>query len=85
MQRILHNVLAVVVFLTLPGLIITFQVIILSQFAFLGISGLLIIIITLVSMLLSILKNGLNGVTELLFINGIGIWIILATIFTFLN
>ena len=85
MQRFLHNVLAVVVFLTLPGLIITFQVIILPEFFFLGISGLAIILITVVSVLLAILKNGLNGVTELLFINGISIWIILATILTFLN
>lgn len=58
MQRFLHNVLAVVVFLTLPGLIITFQVIILPDFIFLGISGLIIIAITLLSVILAILKTG---------------------------
>ena len=85
LQRFLHNVLAVVVFLTLPGLIITFQVIILPDIFFLGVTGLVIILITLVSVIFAILKNGLNGVTELLFINGISIWIIVATILTFLN
>lgn len=85
LQRFLHNVLAVVVFLTLPGLIITFQVIVFPEFTFLGISGLAMILITVLSVLLSIFKNGINGVTELLFINGISIWIILVTLLTFLN
>ncbi len=70
-QRILHNLLAVVVFLSLPALITTFQVAIFPEMKFLGISGLIIIGITVISVFLSILKNGINGATELLFINGI--------------
>ncbi|MDD2527444.1 MAG: hypothetical protein PHT26_05390 [Lentimicrobiaceae bacterium] len=60
LQRFLHNVLAVIVFLTLPALIITFQVIILQDFIFLGISGLIIIAINLLSVLLAIFKKRLE-------------------------
>lgn len=72
LQRILHNLLAVVVFLSLPDLIITFQAIIIPEIKFLSISGMGIIGITVIAVVLSILKNGINGATELLFINGIG-------------
>ncbi|MDN6279705.1 MAG: hypothetical protein L0J45_01730 [Psychroflexus sp.] len=84
-QRILHNLLSVVVFLSLPALIITFQVIIMPEMKFLGISGMVIIGITVFSVVLSILKNGINGATELLFINGISLWTILVTIVTFVS
>lgn len=85
LQRFLHNVLAVVVFLSLPALIITFQVIIIPEIKFLGISGLAIIGVTIFAVILSILKNGVNGATELLFINGIGLWTIFVTIVTFVS
>ena len=85
LQRILHNLLAVVVFLSLPALIITFQIIILSESMFLGISGLAIIGIIVFLVVLSIFKNGVNGTTELLFINGISLWTIFVTMTTFLS
>lgn len=84
-QRILHNLLAIVVFLSLPALIIIFQVAIIPDMKFLGISGLVIIGLTVLSVFLSILKNGINGATELLFINGISFWTIFVTIVTFLS
>lgn len=83
LQRTLHNLLAVVVFLSLPALIITFQIVILPESMFLGIFGLAIITVFLVA--LSILKNGVNGATELLFINGISLWTIFVTMTTFLS
>lgn len=85
LQRFLHNLLAVVVFLSLPALIITFQALIIPDFQFLGISGMVIIGITVLTVVLSILKNGVNGATELLFINGIGFWTIYITIVTFVS
>lgn len=85
LQRFLHNLLAVVVFLSLPALIITFQALIIPEFQFLGISGMVIIGITVLTVVLSILKNGVNGATELLFINGIGFWTIFVTIVTFVS
>lgn len=84
-QRILHNLLAVLVFLSLPILIITFQIAVLPESIFLGISGLIIIGITVLLVAFSILKNGVNGATELLFINGISVWTIFVTMITFLS
>lgn len=85
LQRALHNILSVVVFLSLPALIITFQISILPEIKFLGISGLTIIAITILLTVFSILKNGINGATELLFINGICLWTIYVTIITILS
>lgn len=85
LQRILHNLLAIVVFLSLPALIITFQIIILSESMFLGISGLAIIGVIVFLVVISIFKNGVNGATELLFINGISLWTIFVTMTTFLS
>ncbi len=85
LERILHNLLAVVVFLSLPALIITFQVAILPELKFLGISGLVLIGGTVLSVAFSMLKNGINGVSELLFINGISLWTVFVTMVTFLN
>lgn len=85
LQRFLHNLLAIVVFLSLPGLIITFQVSVLPEFKFLGISGLILIGLTVVSVALSMIKNGVNGASELVFINGISFWTVYVTIITFLN
>ena len=77
--------LAIVVFLSLPALIITFQALIIPEAQFLGISGMVIIGLTVLTVVLSILKNGVNGATELLFINGIGFWTIFVTIVTFVS
>lgn len=84
-QRILHNLLSVVVFLSLPALIVTFQIIIMSEMKFLGVSGMIIIGITVLFVVLSILKNGINGATELLFINGVSLWTIFVTMVTFIS
>src|SRR5699024_12596929 len=85
LQRTLHNLLAVVVFLSLPALIITFQIVILPESMFLGIFGLAIIGITVLLVALSILKNGVNGASDLLFINGVSLWTIFVTITTYLS
>lgn len=85
LQRLIHNLLAVVVFISLAVLIIIFQVVILPVNELLGITGMVIIGATVLSVVLSILKKGINGITELLFISGISLWTILVTIFTFLS
>ncbi|QFZ53565.1 hypothetical protein FEZ18_01440 [Oceanihabitans sp. IOP_32] len=87
LQRLLHNVLAVVVFLSLPALIITFQAILIAipEMQFLGLSGMAIIVLTVIAVGLSILKNGVNGATELLFINGVGLWTLFVTAVTFVS
>jgi len=85
LQRIVHNLLAVVVFLSLPTLVILFQTAILPELWFLGISGLVIIGGTIVVTGISVIKNGVNGVTEMLFINGVSIWSIYVTVNTFIR
>ncbi|MDD2584747.1 MAG: hypothetical protein PHE99_07400 [Bacteroidales bacterium] len=85
LQRFMHNVLAVLVFIALPSLIITFQSTLLPKVMFLGVSGMIIIGLTIIAVALSILKNGITGATELLFINGISLWTIFVTIVTFLS
>ena len=85
LQRILHNLLAVYVFILLPSLIVTFQVAILQNLWFLGISGLIIIGVVVLLTLLSIIRNGVNGFAEILFINAISIWSIFVTVLTFIR
>lgn len=85
LQRFLHNLLAVVVFLSLPTLVVTFQISIITEFKILGISGLILIGLTVFSVALSMLKNGITGASELLFINGISLWTVYVTIITFLS
>lgn len=85
LQRLLHNLLAVIVFITLPILIVLFQVAVLPDLHFLGISGLIIIGCVVLVILISIIKNGINGVTEMLFINGISIWSIFISILTLIK
>lgn len=84
-QRLTHNLLAGVVFLTLPALVIMFQTALLPDMHFLGVSGLIIIGGTVLVTLASVLRNGVTGVTEMLFINGISIWSIFITILTFVR
>ncbi|MFB6319548.1 hypothetical protein [Saccharicrinis sp. FJH54] len=81
-QRFFHNVFAVLVFLTLSVMIITFQVAVWPDNYFLGLSGLIIVSVILIMVIISMILNGINGVTEILFINGISIWSIFTTIIT---
>ncbi|HDR52494.1 MAG TPA: hypothetical protein ENN90_12895 [Mariniphaga anaerophila] len=85
LQRILHNLLAVFVFLSLPTLVILFQTAILPELWFLGVSGLIIIGATILITGISVIKNGVNGVTEMLFINGVSIWSIFVTTLTLIS
>ncbi len=84
LQRMLHNLLAILVFLLLPSLIILFQAAVLPDEPFLGISGLIIAGLFIIVTLISILFNGINGLTEMLFINGISIWCIWVATITIL-
>ncbi|MFA6334222.1 MAG: hypothetical protein WCX48_01535 [Bacteroidales bacterium] len=84
-QRLMHNLLAVVVFLVLPTLIVIFQITVLPKEQFLGVLGLIIIGITVLLTIFSIIKNGITGFTEIIFINGISVWSIVVTIITFLS
>ena len=84
-QRLIHNFLAINVFLTLPALIIMFQTAILPTMYFFGVSGLIIAGIVIIITGVSILIKGVNGVTEIIFINGISIWSIYATIMTLIR
>ncbi|HPR32136.1 MAG TPA: hypothetical protein PLK12_08570 [Prolixibacteraceae bacterium] len=85
LQRLLHNIFGGVVFLFLPLLIIFFQARVIEPYPFMGITGLMIISITVVLTAISFLKNGLTGVSELLFINGVSTWTIFITILTLLR
>jgi hypothetical protein len=85
LQRIIHNLLAVIVFLSLPTLIILFQTAILPELWCLGVTGLVIIGGTVLFTAFSLTKTGINGITEMLFINGISIWSIFVTIMTFIR
>jgi Zn-dependent membrane protease YugP len=85
LQRLLHNILAGVVFLALPTLIVLFQLSIMPGIQFLGISGLTLIAGVVLVTLTSIILNGLNGITELFFINGVSIWSIFVTMDTFIR
>ncbi|MEO9003816.1 MAG: hypothetical protein ABI288_03720 [Ginsengibacter sp.] len=85
LQRFLHNLLAVVVFLSLPTLVVTFQISIITEFKILGISGLILIGLTVFSVALSMLKNGITGASVLLLIYGISLWTVYVTIITFLS
>ncbi len=84
LQRLLHNIFGGVVFVTLPLLIFFFQASILLQYKFMGITGLVMIVILVIMVGYSFLKNGLTGTSEILFINGISIWTIFVTIVTLL-
>lgn len=81
--RLGHNILAVVVFLSLPLLILTFQLHIIENYKFIGIGGFIIAGLIIVLTLISVIKQGINGITELIFIFGISIWSIFVTVCTF--
>lgn len=84
-QRFIHNILAIIVFITLPVLIIMFQTAIMDNLYFMGISGLAIISVVIILTFLFTITKGINGVTEIIFINGISIWSIYVTILTFIK
>ncbi len=84
-QRILHNVLAGLVFISLPILIVNFQLALYYDLLFQGLIGLIIIGITILSTAWFIMKQGVNGFAEIIFINGISIWSIFTTIITILR
>lgn len=81
-QRIFHNLFAALVFLSLPTLIILFEIALMPQHKAFSIVGLIIIGIVSILTVWSIVKNGLNGFSELIFINGISIWSIFTTVIT---
>ncbi|MFV0591269.1 MAG: DUF998 domain-containing protein [Draconibacterium sp.] len=85
LERIMHNLLAVVVFVSVPTLIITFQVSILKRFPFIGVTGLCILSLVVLVMAYLLIANGLNGVAEIFFINGISVWIVFVSISTILG
>ncbi|HQQ81489.1 MAG TPA: hypothetical protein PLV18_08940, partial [Bacteroidales bacterium] len=84
LQRLAHNMVAIVVFLTLPILIVLFQAAIIENMPFGGITGLVIIGLTVIITLISIIRQGVNGITEIFFINGISFWTVFVTIYTVL-
>ncbi len=84
LQRILHNLMALLVFIMLPIFITTFHIAILNELPVLAISGLVIVAAIVLGTIWSVIFNGLNGVSELIFINGISIWGIVVTVFTVL-
>ena len=84
LQRFAHNVLGLVVFLSIPILVITFQIAIINDLVILGIAGLAIIGSTVLLTAYSIFRTGLNGISELIFINGVSIWILFVTVYTVL-
>ncbi|MCE4564137.1 DUF998 domain-containing protein [Maribellus sp. CM-23] len=85
LQRFLHNVLAVVVFLSVPTLIMTFQVAILKRLPLIGITGICILGLVILIMAYLLLSNGLNGIAEIFFIDGISVWIIFVSVTTVLG
>lgn len=73
-QRLSHNIAAAVVFILLPLLIIIFQSLVIGDHLFLGVGGFIIIGLTLFVLLLYIIRHGLDGIAELIFINGLSSW-----------
>jgi hypothetical protein len=84
LERLLHNILGIVVFIAISTLIIIFQIAILHDIFFFGVSGLVFIVFVILITAISLVKNGINGITQLLFINGVSIWTIYVTIITFI-
>lgn len=84
LERLLHNILGIVVFIAISTLIIIFQIAILPDIFFFGVSGLVLIILVVLVTAISLVKNGINGITQLLFINGVSVWSIYVTVITFI-
>ncbi|HPW77921.1 MAG: hypothetical protein BWX62_00114 [Bacteroidetes bacterium ADurb.Bin037] len=84
LQRLLHNMLAAVVFLSLPTLIVLFQTAVMETMPFLGFMGLILIGCTVLLTVIYIIRQGLNGISEIFFINGVSFWTVFVTIYTVL-
>lgn len=84
-QRLLHNLLAILVFVMIPLLIFTFQVAIFPDNLVLAVGGMAIIGITITLTVWFIIIHYLNGIAELVFITGVSIWSIFVTLITFIN
>ncbi|MFA5769659.1 MAG: hypothetical protein WC871_08995, partial [Bacteroidales bacterium] len=61
-----------------------FQSAIIESMPFLGIAGLILIGGTLVLTAVYIIRQGVNGISEIFFINGISFWTVFVTIYTVL-
>ncbi|NLA15049.1 MAG: DUF998 domain-containing protein [Bacteroidales bacterium] len=84
LKRAIHNLLAFVVFFTLPLLIVLFLTAIIHTYPIMAITGLIIIGITAFLTAYSIFRRGLTGICEIIFIVGVSIWTIFITICTVL-
>ncbi|HRW95301.1 MAG TPA: DUF998 domain-containing protein [Bacteroidales bacterium] len=84
LQRLVHNMLAIIIFLSLPTLIILFQFAVIHTTPFLGVTGLILIGGTVFLTAIYIIRQGVNGISEIFFINGISLWTVFVTIFTVL-
>jgi hypothetical protein len=84
-QRFIHNFLAGLVFLVIPALIIQFQLVVLHEMYVQGVIGIFIVSITILLTIWSIIANGLNGVSEMIFIIGVSVWSIFTTVITMLR
>ncbi len=81
-RRLLHNIMALVIFILLPTLIITFQTAVIASERVLGTAGFIIIGLVILSTSYSIYKYGISGNTELVFIYGISSWSVFVTLIT---
>lgn len=84
LQRAIHNLLAFVVFFTLPLLIVLFLTAVIHTYPIMAITGLVIIGITAILTAYSLFRHGLTGVCEIIFIVGVSFWTIFVTICTVL-
>lgn len=83
--RTLHNILAVIVFISLPVLIVKFDLFLLADNKITAISGLIITGLTIAGTLFSLFKlRKLTGITEISFISGICLWNIVTALFVVL-
>nr|NQU89152.1 DUF998 domain-containing protein [Bacteroidota bacterium] len=73
--RIIHNILAVIVFISLPILILWFDRFLLPDKKLIAIAGIFIIGATIMATVISIIvKKKLTGITEISFVIGISVW-----------
>ena len=80
--RTLHNILAVIVFISLPVLIVKFDLFLLKGERIAAITGLVLIGLTIAATLFTLFKmRKLTGITEISFIMGICLWNIATAVF----
>ncbi len=79
--RIIHNVLAVIVFISLPVLMVKFDLYLISDRTIPAVLGLALVGLTITGTIVSLIKmKKLTGVTEITFVIGICLWNILSAI-----